>query len=289
MAKRKTAAPVAVAVAAVPAVAEAEASSYSEATYWNERNDQNVLHEWYYSYDHLRPLLQQTIRQDRPLIADAPEIILEIGCGDAPLIRGILDDEEIHGTFIGIDFSRSVIESLNHHKAQESLRLGTPSATLNRLQYELMDARHLSFGNETIHYILEKGTIDAMLCSDDWTENLKLIFGEMCRVLRVDGSIVWISHLNYDSEECQEILETILMPILSEDHQRVWNIHIHCAEDAEEESEREEEEGEGEQATPGATVYIITSRERRVTRSLNQKKPLTVQVKVSTYESERSS
>jgi EEF1A lysine methyltransferase 4 len=263
-------------------------ASYSDANYWNERNDQNLLHEWYYSYDHLRPLLQQTIQQNPPVV-DAPEIILEIGCGDAPLINGILEDEEIHGTFLGIDFSTSVIDSLNQKKEQDILRLGNPMK-MNRLQYEVMDARHLRYENKTVNYILEKGTIDAMLCSDDWTENLKLIFGEMCRVLKLNGAIVWISHLNYETDECQEILEKILMPILNEDHERIWNIHIHCEEQEEEDEEEEGEEkgdDEEEKAQPGATVYIITSRQRRVTRSMNQKKSLSIQVKVSTYESER--
>lgn len=58
--------------------------SYSDVSYWNKRQNENILHEWYYSYEHLKPLLQNYIKLNENFQC------LEIGCGNAPLLEGNL-------------------------------------------------------------------------------------------------------------------------------------------------------------------------------------------------------
>ena len=59
--------------------------SYSDVNYWNKRQNENILHEWYYSFEHLKPLIINYIKENNNLFK-----CLEIGCGNAPLLEGII-------------------------------------------------------------------------------------------------------------------------------------------------------------------------------------------------------
>jgi EEF1A lysine methyltransferase 4 len=276
-------------------ISSSSSSSYSDPTYWENRHD--LIHEWYYSYSQIQPLVHQTFSTLPPSLSHDNEKItfLEIGCGNAPLIHSMRDDPMLHGNhFIGIDFSSSIIQTLKNSIL--------PSSSLH-LEYEVMDARSLKYSNETMSYLIDKGTMDAMLCSKQWKKNIKLIFSEMCRVLKCHGFIMIISHLAYESNEFQEILQEIWMPILTESFHRMWSIEIHCGEKTDDEGS-DEDEGDGEKVSRkdpeegkeekdngegnNATVYIIKSSPRRITRSLQSKVSRSVNIKVSTYEIESS-
>jgi EEF1A lysine methyltransferase 4 len=278
---------------------EKTSSSYSDPTYWENRHD--LIHEWYYSYSQIQPLVHQTY-SSLPSPHDGNEkgtiTFLEIGCGNAPLIQSMVDDPTLQGShFIGIDFSSSIIQTLK--TALPTTSSVTPPSS--SLEYEVMDARSLKYPNESMSYLIDKGTMDAMLCAKQWKKNIKSIFSEMCRVLKCDGFIMIISHLEYESDEFQEILHEIWMPILTESYHRMWSIEIHCGEtgdDSDEKGEGEVSEGktkegdsDGEEEDKGgnsATVYIIKSSPRRTTRSLQSKVSRSVSIKVSTYEIEGS-
>lgn len=199
----------------------------------------------------------------------------------------MINNVEITGKLYGIDFSTAIIEVLQNKNENE------------KLIYEVMDARHLTYNNNSFDLVIDKGTIDAMLCSDNWNENVELILNEMCRVLKNEGQIMIVSHLHFESNEFQEIMNEILVPILGNyTIDRMWNIDVHCTEstnnnkegdeeeDQDQDEEDNEEDNEDNEVNNGASVYIISSRNRRVTRSSTLGKSLPVQIKVMTYESE---
>ena len=156
------------------------------------------------------------------------------------------------------------------------------------IQYKKMDARELEFQDDTFTCIIDKGTCDAMLCDNKKAvhnnqtnntnrktknnkttdldqknvniikgyENVKKIFHEMIRVLRIDTicHIIYITHLEADSKEFQEFSEYCILPILyTQQHMVKWTIDAHVFEDEENDNK-------------SATVLIIKSIPRKQTR-----------------------
>lgn len=93
---------------------------YSSEAYWDNRYQRLVRksaeesHEWYYSFDILSPLILQAVENTKT--TSTPCVVLEIGCGDRPLIPGfvyadgIFQDKDF--SLHAIDFSKSVIDLL---------------------------------------------------------------------------------------------------------------------------------------------------------------------------------
>lgn len=133
------------------------------------------------------------------LAKHGPIEILEVGCGDVPLgndiIHGVKELEGAEGKIIAdkilksvicIDYSKTVIDAMK--AKQQSEGLVTPSISL---EYACEDARKLPYANERFHFILEKGTMDAMLSdSDKGSENCRSIVSEMARVVARGGKTV---------------------------------------------------------------------------------------------------
>jgi hypothetical protein len=133
------------------------------------------------------------------LAKDGPIEILEVGCGDVPLgkdiIAGIQELEKSEDTIVTekilkrvicIDYSTMVIEAMRSREKLETT--GNRSVPL---EYEIADARKLPYESERFQFILEKGTMDAML-SDLKTgrENCRAIVSEMARVVSIGGKHV---------------------------------------------------------------------------------------------------
>lgn len=65
-----------------------------------------------------------------------------------------------------------------------------------------MDAKDLKYENGEFDVILDKGTLDSVLCGNDSTENTKLMLREVYRVLNENGIYFYIS---YGKPEYREI------------------------------------------------------------------------------------
>ena len=215
-----------------------KSESYSSKDYWESRYQEvEGFHEWYFSYDNLQPLLVNHI--------SAEDSVLEIGCGDSPLLIGMLASGHT-GKLHAIDFSTSIIEKVA--KDQSTV---TPSSV--GITYLEMDARSLIYNEETWDKIIDKGTMDAMLC-DKVTgfANGRALMSEACRVLRkASGTIVFISHIQPDTAEFHDWMQKCLLPVLDIYRSSLWKIEAHIC--------STEESG-------SPTVYIITSKTRRFTR-----------------------
>jgi EEF1A lysine methyltransferase 4 len=61
------------------------------------------------------------------------------------------------GQYIGFDFAPAVIEQLNTQRGQ------LPRS----VTFEVQDARGLPYEDQSYDCVIDKGTIDAMLCQDD--------------------------------------------------------------------------------------------------------------------------
>lgn len=129
-----------------------------------------------------------------------PKKILEIGCGDVPLGRDILQDlltfqsntganaNRVVDQIVCFDYSTVVIDLLSQEQKQNEK--DTQEMDL-RVKYEVYDARNLPFKENEFHLILEKGTLDAMLVDkDEGTENCIQIVSEAARLLACGGRLI---------------------------------------------------------------------------------------------------
>jgi ubiquinone/menaquinone biosynthesis C-methylase UbiE len=172
--------------------------------------------------------------------------ILEIGCGDCPLISDLSDRENLV-EMIGIDFSQTVVDGLLAKYKNK------PKAP----HYLYMDARKLDFQNEKFQFIIDKGTIDAMLCDQvNGFENARMIIEEAIRVLKKSGSMMIISNMEVDSIELHETISQSIGPALRTKRHLNWKIDAHVV--------------SCQEGTPNATVYVISSSPKPNTRSVTR-------------------
>jgi hypothetical protein len=258
---------------------------YSSKDYWNQRytpkqqssstagaeTDGNILdHEWYYSFQLLSPLIHQTLvsifqKPKSTTLIPADVHALEVGCGNKPLITSFTSFQTNEKTplltlknLMGIDYAEKVIEQLK----EENKDYTEENDKKADIQFEAMDARHLPKNwLKRYDFIIEKGTIDAMLSESDkkkGLKNAKQILSEMVRCLSEYGAIMIISHIEVDSDE-YEVFHELLCEALTERPIVNWKVISHSV-----------NQGEGEEANRQAvygTVYVIHSYERKETRA----------------------
>lgn len=142
---------------------------YWEATY---ADSDGKLEDWLQSYAVLRPLLVAHV---------APaHATLILGCGSSPLGEQLYDDG--HHDLTSIDFSPTVIAAM---QARATERPG--------MVYREMDARALAFGDRTFDAVIDKGTLDAIVCSPEPELAVRACCDEVARVLKPDGVFLSIS------------------------------------------------------------------------------------------------
>ena len=200
--------------------------------------------EWYFSFETLRPLVELCLVDKKS--------ILEIGCGDSPLIEKIasmITDQQVH--LAAIDFSRIIIDELENAQSNK---------TTNKVHYQFMDARKLQYTNQTFDFIIEKGTIDAALCEKVLGfDNVKQILKESFRVLKPEGKLMIISHISFYSDEFSELYGKCILPALVEFPEKSFVLDIHMI-------------GMIQEGLSYASVYIFTCNKRPKTRAVTNLK-----------------
>jgi hypothetical protein len=216
--------------------ADEEGRAYASSEYWEERyqSGQNLV--WYYDFECLEPLIETCISEIGS--------VLEIGCGDSPLVASL---ERRSLDLVGIDFSKTIIDGLT--KQQK----GRKDA---KVRYLYMDARQMSFSNEQFGFVVDKGTIDAMLCdSEKGFENVRCILTESLRVMQKNSKLMVISNMEIESENFEEAMQQSIIPVLSNEVDTNWKLDAHTVVSSD--------------GSSHATVYIFTRSLRPCTRALS--------------------
>lgn len=107
--------------------------------------------------------------------------ILNIGCGNSEFSERLYDDGYTNN--VNIDIAPNVIKYMNNRKGK---RKG--------LQYEVMDVRDLKYKDETFDIVIDKSTIDALLCGEHAYMNVAKMTKEISRVLKTGGIYFIISY-----------------------------------------------------------------------------------------------
>lgn len=250
---------------------------YSSKSYWDSRYDKNDIdHEWYFSFDTLEPIFERIISKSKAFGVKGDRIeesqVLEIGCGDRPIIHHLTDLHFKANNLHAIDFSDVVINQLM------SLQPSKIDAGIN---FKTADARQLNtyYPKNNFSLIIDKGTIDAMLSESSTTKainNAYEICASIADVLALNGVYVLISHIQVDTNEFETLMEEILLPALeSKQGSCHWQIEAHIADHGGENRAKKtkkrkkitnEDNNEDENQQSFGTVYIIYALERKRTR-----------------------
>lgn len=104
--------------------------------------------------------------------------VLVVGCGNSPMSVDMYRDGFTQ--IISTDYSEPVIKFMRDKHPD--------------LQWEVMDCMHLEYPNETFDMVIDKGTMDALLCGNNAFSNVKKMLDEMYRVLKPGGIGIVISY-----------------------------------------------------------------------------------------------
>ena len=151
-------------------------NTYSNKDYWNQRFEKTESFDWYVGWSELKNILTP--------IMDETSNILMVGCGNSKVSENIYIEGYCNIT--NIDISDVVIEKMK-----------TNNVDKKNMKYIEMDATNMNFDKESFQVTIDKGTLDALNCSDNDSMSVDLI-REMFRVTSVKGYCVIITHSGPD-------------------------------------------------------------------------------------------
>ncbi|GKV06856.1 hypothetical protein SLEP1_g18679 [Rubroshorea leprosula] len=148
--------------------------AYGETWYWNNRYaNESGPFDWYQKYPSLAPLIRLYVPHNH-------QRILVVGCGNSAFSEGMVDDgyEEV----VNVDISSVVI------KAMQNKYQSRP-----QLKYVEMDVRDMgTFEAGSFDAVIDKGTLDSILCGNNSRGNATRMLEEVGRVLKDNGVYILV-------------------------------------------------------------------------------------------------
>ncbi|XP_010024858.3 EEF1A lysine methyltransferase 4 [Eucalyptus grandis] len=157
------------------AAAAAATQAYGEPWYWDRRYETDSgAFDWYQKYSALAPLVNLYVpREDRVLV---------VGCGNSEFSEGMVDDG--YEDVVNIDISSVVIEAMQKKYSNRP-----------QLKYMKMDVREMSsFDSHSFNAVIDKGTLDSLLCGHNSRQNAAKMLEEVGRVLKDKGVYILITY-----------------------------------------------------------------------------------------------
>ncbi|WIA12444.1 hypothetical protein OEZ85_012480 [Tetradesmus obliquus] len=153
----------------------ANEDAFWDRSYWDTRYQQDrTTFEWYRSYESLQPVLSKYLPKDGHL--------LQLGVGTSRLQVDMADDG--YNKVTSIDYSPVAIQRL------QDLYPGYSQ----QLSYAVADARSMpQYPDAGYAGVLDKGTLDALLCGDTEAADAAALLGEVWRLLQPGAAYVMIT------------------------------------------------------------------------------------------------
>jgi ubiquinone/menaquinone biosynthesis C-methylase UbiE len=161
--------------------------NYGEINYWENRYllQQDSSFDWLEDFDSLRNILEEVF-SDKD-VSTINSNILMLGCGNSHLSERIYKEMNTHKIF-NIDISNNVIKSMRDR-----------SKEMNGMTWDVMDCRDLKFNQGFFDVVIDKCTMDTILCGDNPHLNVAMMTKEVQRVLKVSGIYMIVSHSEPES------------------------------------------------------------------------------------------
>eukprot|EP00271_Cylindrocystis_brebissonii_P007843 TRINITY_DN21696_c0_g1_i2.p1 TRINITY_DN21696_c0_g1~~TRINITY_DN21696_c0_g1_i2.p1 ORF type:complete len:213 (+),score=29.62 TRINITY_DN21696_c0_g1_i2:198-836(+) len=151
------------------------AVAYGETKYWNSRYKQEGMQtfDWYQRYSALANLMDKYVSKKGK--------ILVAGCGNSGMSAEMFEDgyKLIHN----VDISPVVVEAMKEKYKD-----------FPAMEWEVMDVKSMTFEDESFDTVVDKGTLDSLMCGDDSTVNARKMLSGVSRILRPNGTYVLITY-----------------------------------------------------------------------------------------------
>ena len=150
--------------------------NYGDKNYWEERYDEQsgTTFDWLEDYESIKPILENLgIKKEYR--------ILNVGCGNSEFSEKMYDEGYKHN--YNIDICKNVIDFMS--KRNEGKK---------GLHFDVMDVCDMAYKDETFDLIIDKSTIDALLCGDHSYMIVAKMLKEISRVLKTGGYYIIISY-----------------------------------------------------------------------------------------------
>jgi EEF1A lysine methyltransferase 4 len=264
---------------------------YASKAYWDKRYAECLIeHEWYYSFKILEPLIVESINWTNETK------VLEVGCGDRPLVKELAELDINVGKIEAIDYSQRVIDLLLSKQKKGELS--------NKINFSFMDACNMTYPSNSFDLVLEKGTMDAILSDKrKGISNAVKLISSIVNVMKPTSTLLLVSHIEIDTEEFELLTHKILLPSLGSKFDVHWKIEAHVVsvpkaettkpqqqlkssgkkrkrkDSSLDKDEKVEEQENNISSSMYGTVYLIKSTPRKVTRHSALSGTITMEVK----------
>jgi len=152
--------------------------AFGDASYWDvqyQKGGENEIIEWFgITYLDVRATIRRMMGSNKM----AP--ILNIGAGNSSFPADLWDAGYRNCT--SIDVSTVVLQQLSKRYARK-----------RELRWMCVDATNMHFEDETFHFAIDKGTLDAILCTNNPDHWIKTYLKEIYRVLSPNGSFMLVT------------------------------------------------------------------------------------------------
>lgn len=187
--------------------------NYGDNNYWENRylEQKDSVFDWLEDFESLRGIFEDLFRgnvnagisSQKDKAVPFNGTILMLGCGNSELSEKLYEKMSVKN-IQNIDLSANVIKFMKErNKAKE-------------MSWEVMDARDLKFNSNFFDLIVDKSTLDTVMCGESANLNCAMMLKEVQRVLKVGGIYLIISYGDPDSR----------MPHLSQEH-LAFDISVH--------------------------------------------------------------
>ncbi|KAM7279536.1 hypothetical protein ACFE04_006670 [Oxalis oulophora] len=176
--------------------------AYGESWYWDNRYaKESGPFDWYQKYHALAPLINLYVppmhnknnhNNNSTSSSTSPQILV-VGCGNSEFSENMVDAGYDHVT--NIDISSVVIEAMqNKISNRPHLKCILPILFIYR-EDMTMDVRDMSaFQSESFGAVIDKGTLDSILCGSNSRGNATKMLHEVWRVLKDKGVYILITY-----------------------------------------------------------------------------------------------
>jgi len=149
-------------------------AQYGKTQYWDDRymKDPEPF-DWYQRYSGLKDLIAQYMKKT--------DNVLQAGAGNSRLSEDMYEDG--YTTLANVDISKVVIEQMSE-KYQDK----------QGMTWQQMNMTSLEFPDESFDGVLDKGTLDSILCGEGSTSSVAKVCQEVSRVLKPNGVYFIISY-----------------------------------------------------------------------------------------------
>jgi len=178
-------------------------AQYGRSQYWDDRYTRDPEpFDWYQRWDGLKDTLKDILQPSHN--------ILVVGSGNSRLSEELYD--EGYTNITNIDISMVVVEAMQQKYQDKATMI-----------YQQMDCRAMEFPAGKFNVVLDKGTLDSVLCGEGSTRNMHKTLQEISRVLVPNGVFVCISHgdpsyrltyLQYPEFGWNVVVQTVTKPMM---------------------------------------------------------------------------